>query len=181
MKLITSSGTRKFSELAEELLNSKSSKTPAETKEVAAKLTAANPHLANSTVLPSGTPLIVPDEVAGSSPELLNPGNQAALAAARQLHEMIPKIREALSAAYAEGKVQQREFSDRLHHAVGSEQGTKGAKTASRLKAIGEAAAATEAEAEKNRDLQAQSLSAITRDLGRFLERHSPTPPLDSR
>jgi Phage Tail Protein X len=177
MKLITSPGNKKFSELAEELLNSKTVRTPAEKKAAAARLIAANPHLSNSTVLPSGTPVIVPDDFAGKSSELPSPGNEAALAAVRQLQGMIPEIRESLTAAYAAGKVQQREFAAGLKSAIGSEQGTKGTKTASRLKAIGDLSGARLADAEKNKAVHASSLSSIAKDLTHFLALHGSTPP----
>ena len=120
----------------------------------------------------SGTPVLVPDDVAGETAELPSPGHEAALAAVRELHALIPGIRDALSAAYTAGKTQERTFTSSLHAAVASEQGVKGAKTAARLKTIGETSAAVLAEAEKNKAVHAQALTTIAKDLDHFLTLH---------
>lgn len=172
MKLIISSGNKKFSELAETLLDAQALKTPVAAKEASARLVDANPHLSKATVVPSGTPVIVPDDLAGDSPELPSPGHDAALAAVRELQGMIPEIRETIGAAYAAGKVQQRQFAAGLHAAIGAEQGAKGTKTASRLKAVDETSAALQVEAEKNKTVHVHSLSVIAKDLAHFLELH---------
>lgn len=172
MKLITSPGNKKFSELAETLLDAKALRTPAAAKEAADRLIEANPQLSKATALPVGTPLLVPDDLAGDVTEMPSPAHESTLAAVRQLQGMIPELRETLTGAYTAGKVQHREFAARLHATIGSEQGAKGAEIAARLKAVGEASAAVQVEAEKNKAQQIHSLSVIAKDLAHFLELH---------
>ncbi len=173
MNIHTTKGGLKLTELASTLYKPTSAHAPEPELTALDALREANPQLTKDKVIPEGTLIMVPEVPGYNYHAGVDPTQEMATAAARQLREVLGRVGDALETALAGQEKSDQETTQQLEKIMNDKAVlAQGKKVAERIKSINGATKQRARDIADQRSVQEEGIAQLKKDLAEFLQIH---------